>query len=117
MKPQNWTDSFQTNRLMRQGLALLDRFQWKPALAAFEKSAELAPESPFPYLWEGLTLADLAQDEAAVEKMRRAINLAPDNGVLKAFLGRMYLDQGNLDKAEEILLPLATDQSRLSLAE
>ena len=73
---------------------------YEKALAAFEKMAELAPESVDGWQNVGMALTMLGRYDEAVESYRRALSLAPNDPQIHESLGSLASRRGDDEAAE-----------------
>jgi tetratricopeptide (TPR) repeat protein len=73
------------DRRFREGVMLLRKNQYQPALSAFYRVLELNPKMPEAHVNAGYALLGLGQYQAAADSFDTATNLRPDQ--LKAYFG------------------------------
>ena len=79
------------------GTALARLQRWHEAESAFQSGLRLAPHDPrFPIELAGVAFKQKAYPQAA-RRLRRALQLAPQDPYANDFLGAIYFLQGNLD--------------------
>jgi len=77
---------------------------YEMALVELDEAVHIAPDIPEVYFWRGKTLAtDLNEEniKAGIEEISYAINLRPDYTEAYLERGKLYLQLGELDKAEQ----------------
>lgn len=85
---------------LAQGERQRERERADPAMSAYDKAAELAPERAEPYTGRGLVHLDLGDYSLAEAEFLRALKLNPRYGVALMGLAETYRSQGK--KAEAI---------------
>ncbi len=64
-----------------------------------QEATRLGPDSPEPYSALGIVLGALGKPEEATWSLKKATELAPYDAMIRAELGRRYLNHGEPDKA------------------
>jgi cellulose synthase operon protein C len=96
------------NVVVLNNLAWLMATTGKPgALALAQKATSLQPNHPQLMSTLALALAADNQVDKALEVQKKAIELAPQNDVLRLGLARLYLQAGQTAQARDLLEPLA----------
>ncbi len=75
----------------------------KECLAALE----LDPQSAVAHHNLAVTLQHMDETEEAVEHLKRALEIRPDYLFARCSLAHFYIDRGDLEKADELLTPIA----------
>jgi TolB-like protein/DNA-binding winged helix-turn-helix (wHTH) protein/tetratricopeptide (TPR) repeat protein len=78
-------------------------YDWKGAQAEIQRALDLNANDPMSHEWNGLFLAIQNKPEAALEEMRRAVELDPLNADRKIFLAGLLDRTGRREEAEEQL--------------
>jgi tetratricopeptide (TPR) repeat protein len=84
------------------GAALRDLKQFAEARVALEQSLKLYADADAEYLL-GLTLNEMANHEASVAALKRAVNLQPRHAGAHTALGTAYREQGDYTRARAML--------------
>ncbi|RUM49839.1 MAG: hypothetical protein DSY47_02855 [Hydrogenothermus sp.] len=91
------------NHLKKAQRLFIER-NYEMALVELDEAAHIAPDFPEVYFWRGKTLAtDLNEEnlKAGIEEISHAINLKPDYTEAYLERGKIYLQLGQLEKAEK----------------
>ncbi len=89
--------------LMRNAVAYHQMPDTARAIAAADELAAMRPQDPFVHELRGQILLESRRIAPAVRAYRRAVDLAPDNAMVMAGLGRALLAADRPDEAREIL--------------
>jgi len=92
----------------RLGDLLKQRGRLSPASYEYEKALELDPYSPIISSRLASTLNIIGKSKRAREVLSPMIEFYPSHMDIHMILGRIYMDEGNLNKAEESYLTAAT---------
>lgn len=92
----------------RLGDLLKQRGRLSPASYEYEKALELDPYSPVISSRLASTLNTIGKSKRAREILSPMIEFYPSHMDIHMILGRIYMDEGNLSKAEESYLTAAT---------
>lgn len=104
-------------RYLFQAEVYTARQEWTRALLAFKQAADLTPQDPVPYYRMGWVLDQkLGDQEAAIAQYEWALRLAPDYIQPRLDLSRLYVDQGECDRAAQWLNPLLSSEAGTKLA-
>jgi tetratricopeptide (TPR) repeat protein/CheY-like chemotaxis protein len=105
--------------VFQEGLVAYERGDYKEAQKHFERAIDLQPETAEYYAYMGSAFylggntSDSAGEQKAMAFLKKAISLNPRYDLAYLFLGRVYRDRGNSDRAEE-LFEKAYDYNRKS---
>jgi tetratricopeptide (TPR) repeat protein len=89
--------------LLRTSNQHLAAGRYDSVMVTLEQVRELDPDNPDATYHEALTHLALADTARAVEVLSQGVLAAPLSGRLKLLLVRLYLRDGNIDEADEIL--------------
>jgi TolB-like protein/DNA-binding winged helix-turn-helix (wHTH) protein/Tfp pilus assembly protein PilF len=78
-------------------------YDWKGAQGEIQKALDLNVNDPMAHEWNGIFLSVQNKQQAAVEEMRRAVELDPLNADRKVFLGQILAHAGQREEAEQQL--------------
>ena len=107
------------------GLLELQHFHnYQEALDCFEQAARLDPQWPLPWMFAGVALVRLKQEQRSLEYLTRAAALGYEGVLLSEALGDAYLGVGDTDaalrmyaRAFRLSRGRASIESKLGLAE
>lgn len=81
-------------RLMEVGFTAAWRGYWKQARAIFAAVQGVKPNNEGPLVGYGLSLINSDKNKLAVEQLRRALEMNPDNDVARCYLGMALKSAG-----------------------
>ena len=84
------------------GMAHLNSGRFVESLEPFRVAISLQPRYYFPHAWYAIALARTAQRDSALAEAHEAVRLAPDNMLVRVFLGQTYALAGQRDSAYAI---------------
>lgn len=111
-QPSSQDRLLQARELASQATELTQQQRWTEAESLFAEATELAPEHDRGHAEYARVLWQQGQPRRAIERMRKATGLAPQNSQYRIELGQFYLSAGDTDaalvqaqKAVELNLP------------
>ena len=84
------------------GMAYLNSGRFAESIEPFRVAISLQPRYYFPHSWYAIALARTAQRDSALAEAHEAVRLAPDNMLVRVFLGQTYALVGQRDSAYAI---------------
>ena len=84
------------------GMAHLNSGRFVESIEPFRVAISLQPRYYFPHAWYAIALARTAQRDSALAEAHEAVRLAPDNMLVRVFLGQTYALAGQRDSAYAI---------------
>jgi len=84
------------------GMAYLNSARFAESVDAFRLAISLQPRYYFPHSWYAIALARVEQRDSALAEAREAVRLAPDNMLVRVFLGQTFALIGQRDSAYAI---------------
>jgi len=84
------------------GMAYLNSGRFAESVEPFRLAISLQPRYYFPHAWYAIALGRTARRDSALAEAREAVRLAPDNMLVRVFLGQTYALVGQRDSAYAI---------------
>jgi len=101
------TDQQKADQAYQAGMKLVREKRYKDALTEFKLVEHYTPQLPQGYSGEGIALALMGEPEAAVQVLRKAIDLDPSFWVARRELGIIYWQLNERDQASQELYKIA----------
>jgi tetratricopeptide (TPR) repeat protein len=101
--PPRGIDVRRANSSARVGMMAFHEGQYEKAALFFEQFVEEAPDNPFGHMYLGLSLYGLDEQDAAIDAMGTAFELAPGNPGFGRYLVTMLMQNEDFPGAEDVV--------------
>jgi tetratricopeptide (TPR) repeat protein len=93
-----------TSAVMWQGIGIarVNAAQFPQAVSALEATIAIDPSYYFPHAWYAVALARTGKPDSALAEVHRAMRMAPQNVLVRAFHGQVHALAGQRDSATAI---------------
>jgi serine/threonine-protein kinase len=93
-----------TSAVMWQGIGIarVNAAQFPQAVSALEATIAIDPSYYFPHAWYSIALARTGKPDSALAEVHRAMRMAPQNVLVRAFHGQVHALVGQRDSATAI---------------